>query len=106
MEHLKRKKMYNRTIQEARVQELSNRKYGTDPIDRIDKLEEEVRELGKIIAMYKNELATIDEVKDELADCNFVLKSIFGIFDTTDRELIDIAIDKIKQREINPNYKR
>ncbi|CAK0748708.1 hypothetical protein CCP3SC1AL1_1620006 [Gammaproteobacteria bacterium] len=97
---------HNRTITEARVQELSERLYGIRPLDRVAKLDEEIKELFSVIIDHSCDSATIDEVKDELSDCLFVLISLIGIYDTNIRELVDMAIYKIKQREINPNFKR
>lgn len=112
----------NRTITEAKVQKLSERLYGVNPQDRVHKLEEEIRELFYTIEDHEcidpnstptllngiecSSYATIYEVKDELADCLFILISIMGIYDTNIRELTEIAIHKIKQREIDPNFKR
>ena len=97
---------HSRTIMEARVQELSERLYGFDPIERLNKLQEEVGELFDAIGNDIIDCGDEQEVKDELSDCLFVLISIMGIYDTNIRELADMAIHKIKQREINPNYKR
>ena len=91
----------NRTITEARVQELSERLYGVNPEDRMGKFLDEVEELGFAMCNDQTEL-----IKDELADCLFVLISLMGIYNTNIRELVEMAINKIKQREINPNYKR
>ena len=98
---------HNRTIMEARVQELSEMLYGVDPLNRIDKLEEETKEFYEALIGYElNNTHTIDEVKDELSDCLFVLISFMGIYDTNIRELADMAINKINKREIDPNFKR
>lgn len=99
--------MHNRTITEAKVQELSALKYGVIPLERFSKLEQEIEELSDSMIGYEfNNTNTIDEVKDELSDCLFVLISLIGIYNTNIRELVEMAINKIKQREIDPNYKR
>ena len=106
---------HNRTITEAKVQQLSALKYGTDPIERLEKLKEEIEELSQALnnCEYDDGSISYSEnepwrecVRDELSDCLFVLISLIGIYDTNIREIVDIAIHKIKQREIEPNYKR
>ena len=98
----------NRTITEAKIQELSDKLYGVDPIERMEKLNEEVAELDEAVINYgysptpKN----LEKVKDELSDCLFVLVSKFKNYNTNFRELAEMAINKSKQREINPNFKR
>jgi NTP pyrophosphatase (non-canonical NTP hydrolase) len=92
---------HNRTITEARVQELSELMYGVNPYERMKKLIEEIQELKVSIDNDGTEA-----VKEELSDCLFVLISLMWIYDTNIRELVEMAIDKITTREKNPNYKR
>ena len=99
---------YTRSITEARAIDLLNDIYGTNLGFRLKKLEEEQKELYDAINCYLEEPTqkNAEKVKDELADCEVIKTQIGSFFEVYQKELLDIAIDKIKQRQIDPNYKR
>lgn len=77
---------------------------------RLRKLTEEYNELIASAENYRNTGTLTDTDKenivDELADVNAVLFHIASLFGLSQRELLDMAVDKIKGRLSNPNYKR
>jgi predicted house-cleaning noncanonical NTP pyrophosphatase (MazG superfamily) len=97
---------YTRSITEARAIELLNKLYGDNPILRVEKLEEEIEELSQAIINIEYGRESIDKVIDELSDCYIILTHIASLYGVHGAELLDIAIDKIKQRQTDPNYKR
>ncbi len=97
---------YNRTITEARAIELLDGLYGVNPLDRVTKLEEEVKELFSSIIDHECDSVTDNEVIDELADCYIILTQLAAIYGVYGNQLLDIAIDKNIKRQTDPNYKR
>jgi hypothetical protein len=98
---------YTRSITEARAIDLLNELYGTNPIERLEKFEEEVKELNEAITYTECELYSNNcSVINELSDCYIILTHIASLYGVHGAELLDIAIDKIKGRQIDPNYKR
>lgn len=77
---------------------------------RLRKLTEEYNELIASAENYRNtgKLTDADKenIVDELADVNAVLFHIASLFGLSQRELLDMAVDKIEGRFSNPNYKR
>lgn len=92
------------------VVDFLNEKFGTDIYMRCKKLNEEVNELFQVVrssgAKVLTELAYNIDFIDELADVAVVLNHIAGIAGFTNAELEKIALDKIKERENNPDYAR
>ncbi len=83
------------------VLEYFNSKFGTRISSRTRKLTEEHGEFVAAVASGKRE-----DIVDELADLNAVLFHIAGILGYTQEELLSMALDKVKGREKDPNYKR
>ena len=97
-----------RTILEAKVQDFSALKYGTNPLERMEKLLEEVSELDEAVIAYQKSPTkkNFEKFKDELGDSLFVLISLVGIYGTNIGELMENTMYKIKMRETDKNYKR
>lgn len=83
------------------ILEYFNGKFGTRLSSRMRKLGEEYAELVDAVNSGRRE-----DIVDELADLNAVLFHIAGILGLTQDELLDMAVDKVKGREKDPNYKR
>ncbi len=84
-----------------------NEKFGTSVDLRMRKLEEEFNELKEAHEAdpFKND-GNLSDFIDELADLNAVLFHIAGILGLTQDQLLEMAYDKVKGREKDPNYKR
>ncbi len=83
------------------ILEYFNGKFDKDISRRMKKLKEE---FGELVDAFDN--GNPDDFVDELADLNAVLFHISGILGFTQDELLDMALDKVKGREKDPNYKR
>lgn len=94
-------------MERTEILEYLNKKYGTSIDSRMRKLEEEFNELKEAAEkdIFKNTENLADFV-DELADLNGVLFHIAGILGYSQDELMAMVMDKIKGREVDPNYKR
>lgn len=94
-------------MERTEILEYLNKKYGTSVDSRMRKLEEEFNELKEAAEkdIYKNTENLADFV-DELADLNGVLFHIAGILGYSQDDLMAMVMDKIKGREVDPNYKR
>lgn len=92
------------------VIDFLNEKFGTDIYMRCKKLNEEVNELFQVVrssgAQVLTQLSYNIDFIDELADVAVVLNHIAGIAGFTNAELEQIALDKIKGRDSNPDYAR
>ncbi len=92
---------------------MFNSKFGTNVAARCRKLTEEYHELMEVL-----DNANVDDLNpkhckefasdfiDELSDLNAVVFHIAGILGLTQDELLSMAVDKVKGREKDPNYKR
>lgn len=87
-----------------RVAYLTHR-YGDRTHDRLLKAAEEVKEL---VEAYKSAdtVEDFDDFIEELGDVTLVLFHIAGIFCKSQEDLVAMALEKVKIRETNPNYKR
>ncbi len=91
---------------------ILNDKYGTDISLRLAKLSEEYNELMEVVNRNIPQLTIqhcVDFTRDfidELSDVNILIFHIVGILGLSQDELLLMAVDKIKGREKDPNYKR
>lgn len=91
------------------ITELFNELFGTNIASRCRKIEEEFNEYK---AAVKNAMPTFDDpgrmnaVIDELADLNAVVFHTAAILGIPQRDLLEMAYDKVKGRQTDPNYKR
>jgi len=83
--------------------------FGRDLVSRIDKLCEEWAELEHELFDYvlrdKN-LSQKEKVLDELSDLYTVLVHLASILGSNSQKLLEMAVDKVERRQIDPNYKR
>jgi hypothetical protein len=95
-------------ITEHKAIELFTKKYGDDLITRYEKFNEEVKEFREVFEQYINNkspellLRLVDEASDVQGTFTH-LTSLVGLYQ---KEMLHYCIDKVKGREIDPNYKR
>jgi hypothetical protein len=93
----------------AQIANLFNELFGTNIASRCRKMEEEFNEYK---AAVKHALPEFDDpgrmnaVIDELADLNAVVFHSAAILGIPQQELLEMAYDKVKERQTNPMYKR
>ena len=89
---------------------MFNAKYGTDLEPRLGKLDEEITELKEAISNYFDKLDYGDtdtsDITDEIGDVLAVMTHVCSLIGTDPLTLFFEAVDKIKRRETDPNYKR
>ena len=95
------KKTYIPTLQERRVEAYFTNKYGSDNTVHFGKLQEEYEELVHA-TLYESE----ERVNEELSDLMTVISHFASRRGLTIEKMLDMALDKAKIRETNPNYKR
>jgi hypothetical protein len=108
-------------ITEFRFFRVVTDKFGTILLSRFDKLEEEMNELfeardqlhdaysstvdfGEVEPERRHEL--MEHLKDEVCDVYGILTHIAGLLGMNQREMLDTVLDKLKQRETDPEYKK
>lgn len=94
-EHLKNRKVHNRTITEARLQAMQK----DDKLRTISKLKESIQSIETVFS--DNPLAPVSDVKDELSNCLLRLIGLFGQCNTNISELAEIVTLKMKENENN-----
>lgn len=88
---------------------LFNELFGTNIASRCRKMEEEFNEYKEAV---KHAMPTFDDpgrmnaVIDELADLNAIVFHSAAILGIPQRDLLEMAYDKVKGRQTDPNYKR
>lgn len=93
----------------ARIINLFNELFGTNIASRCRKMEEEFNEYKEAV---KQAMPTFDDTErmnaviDELADLNAIVFHSAAILGLTQRDLLEMAYDKVKGRQTDPNYKR
>lgn len=93
----------------AQIANLFNELFGTNIASRCRKMEEEFNEYKEAV---KHAMPTFDDpgrmnaVIDELADLNAVVFHSATILGIPQRDLLEMAYDKVKGRQTDPNYKR
>lgn len=91
------------------ITDLFNKLFGTNIASRCRKIEEEFNEYKEAV---KHSMPTFDDpgrmnvVIDELADLNAVIFHSAAILGIPQRELLEMAYDKVKGCQTNPMYKR
>lgn len=99
-------------MDKQKILEMLNEKYGTNLNLRLEKLSEEYNELVETVEEVPGTLTLehcvsfIRDFVDELSDVNVIIFHMAGILGLSQDKLLAMAVDKIKGREINPNYKR
>jgi len=101
-----------KNIAEHKFALMCDKKFGTDLISRFIKLTEEFLELKEALGTYlskppkEQSIEVIAHLKEETSDLYAVLTHFASCLDLYQSELLAMATDKIKGREIDPNYKR
>lgn len=102
-----------RTITENRLLKVLDAKFGRDLLSRMEKLNEEVSELFEAYGdAYNGETGIttnpelLDHLRDEVADTFGVLTQVADILGMNQRDMVDRVMDKLKQRETDPGYKK
>ncbi len=99
-------------MDKQKILEMLNEKYGTNLNARFEKLSEEYNELVEAVDEVPGTLTLehcvsfIRDFVDELSDVNVIIFHMAGIIGLSQDELLEMAVDKIKGRDIDPNYKR
>lgn len=93
----------------AEIVGLFNELFGTNIASRCRKIEEEFNEYKEVVRAAMptfDDPAQMNAVIDELADLNAVVFHSAAILGIPQRDLLEMAYDKVKGRQTNPNYKR
>lgn len=95
-----------------RAKGLFDQKFGNDLFSRVKKLKEEYNEFIEAFNQFvaadleSDNEKEIEHMIDELADLNAVTFHIATIFEHDNKSMLFMALDKVKGRETDPNYKR
>lgn len=95
------KTTYIPTLQERRVEFYFTEKYGSDNTVHFGKLQEEYEELVHAF-LHESE----ERVNEELSDLITVISHFARRRGLTIEQMLDMALEKAKIRETNPEYKR
>lgn len=97
---------------QAQAQTLFDKEFGTEIFSRFTKLREEYAELLEALddvlkapGMFDNAEA-LQHLIDEVGDVQAVIFHIGTLLNTTPKEMLAGAIDKVIKRKTNPDYKR
>jgi len=95
------------TIIEKKAIKLFNTKYGISKESRYRKVCEEFKELTEAFNYYVNDpnKHTEEHLIDEISDVYTTVTHLASCFGLNHERLLQIAIDKIHERENNPEYK-
>lgn len=91
------------------ITDLFNKLFGTNIASRCRKIEEEFNEYKEAVMAAIptfDDPAQMNAVIDELADLNAVVFHSAAILGINQRELLEMAYDKVKGRQTDPMYKR
>ena len=95
------KRNYIPTLQERRVEAYFTKKYGSDNTVHFGKLQEEYEEIVHAF-LHESE----ERVNEELSDLLTVISHFASRRGLTIEQMLDMALEKAKIRETNPEYKR
>lgn len=93
----------------AQIANLFNELFGTNIASRCRKMEEEFNEYKVAVIHAFSEFddpGLMNAVIDELADLNAVVFHSAVILGISQQDLLEMAYDKVKGRQTDPNYKR
>lgn len=89
---------------------MFNADYGINIERRLEKLNEELNELKDALYNYfeqaKSGKIDFSDITDEMGDVLAVMTHVCSLIGTDPRTLFFEAVDKIKRRKTDPNYKR
>lgn len=95
------KKTYIPTLQEKRVEAYFTKKYGSDNHKHLNKLQEEYAEFMSAYFLENEE-----RTNEELSDLVCVISHFARRRGLTYEQMLDMAMEKAKIRETNPEYKK
>jgi len=86
---------------------IFNLKYGIEKYSRCIKV---IEEFNEMIAAFDTYISVPNEtskehLKDEIADLYATVSHLASTFNLYHEELLQMTLDKIKERDINPEYK-
>lgn len=90
---------------DAHPYDYMNRRFGTIVDNRFAKLEEEWRELMQAYHASKD-AEYAENLIEELADLHIITMHIAQLYGRSSQDLINLAFEKMKARELTPDYKR
>lgn len=92
-------------LTEYRAIKIASEKFGTDITSRFLKVEEEFKEFKMAFVEY---LQSGDDthLKDETSDLYYTITHFASLLKLFQSDLLEMAMDKIKVRETDPEYKR
>ena len=95
-------------IAEASAIKLFTKEYGTDFNTRLEKFNEECKELNDAITEWNEEptVERLEHIKDEFSDVQGTFTHLSSLMLLYQREMLHNCIDKVKGRKTDPNYKR
>ena len=95
-------------VNKTTLLENLNQRFGTELASRFRKLKEEFGELMEVVEKgeYENNSEDYEDLLDEFADLTGVMFHISGILGKSQEELLAMVIDKLRGRDLDPNYKR
>jgi len=95
-------------IAEHQLIELFSKEFGTNFTTRLEKFNEECKELNEAITEWNNE-PTIERQKhiiDEFSDVQGTFTHLASLLGLYQKEMLHNCIDKVITRKTNPEYKR
>lgn len=92
-------------ITEHKATTLFDEKFGKDKVTRFSKVREEFNEMIDAFVEYL-ETGNDEHLRDELCDLQGTLSHFASLFELYQQEMLHASIDKVIQRETNPEYKR
>jgi len=107
---LKKSDDYDQIKEHAKT--IFDANFGDNLFSRIKKLKEEYNEFLDAFKEFMAVEEDVDDTKeiehliDEMSDLNAVLFHISTIFNLDNKTMLLMALDKVKGRELDPNYKR
>ena len=95
-------------IAEASAIKLFTKEFGTDFNTRLEKFNEECKELNDAIVEWNEEptVERLEHIIDEFSDVQGTFTHLASLMGLYQREMLHNCIDKVKGRKIDPNYKR
>ena len=95
-------------IAEHQAIKLFTKEFGTDFNTRLEKFNEECKELNDVITEWNEEptIERLEHIKDEFSDVQGTFTHLASLMGLYQREMLANCIDKVTTRKTNPDYKR
>lgn len=92
-------------ITEHKAITLFDEKFGKDKVTRFSKVREEFNEMTDAFVEFL-ETGNAEHLRDEICDLQATVTHLASLFELYQQEMLHASIDKVIQRETNPEYKR